>query len=193
LFSGQYAALLSGNRDPGVMLGVQDVDDPALMLLGYQAALDAERGVLAIQEMDDGRPPPQAWVARCVWPGGAAEVRAADFPRQSCVTRAGAVERQQAVPPGPATVAWQRAGYLSVDAGGPGWLVTTVPWYPGWSALLDGAPTSVETVDGALVGLELPPGQHRVTFSYQPAGLELGAFISVLAAVVLLALWRAER
>src|SRR5439155_21816730 len=107
-------------------------------------------------------PRPPAWVARCSWPGGAPEVRASGFPRLACITRAAATAPEEPVPPGPASVREARAGWLVVEAEGPGWLVTTQPWYPGWAAWLDGASATVEVVDGALVGLALPAGIHTV-------------------------------
>jgi uncharacterized membrane protein YfhO len=48
---------------------------------------------------------------------------------------------------------------------------------------------SVEPVDGALVGVELPPGRHLVTISYRPAGLDRGLMLSGLALLMVLALW----
>ena len=74
-----------------------------------------------------------------------------------------------------------------IAAEGPGWLVTSVPWYPGWSASIDGQSAVAEAVDGALVGMELPTGTHTVRISYRPAGLELGTLISISSVLTLAA------
>jgi hypothetical protein len=186
LYSAQYMALLTGTANASVVLQVAQADDPALMLLGYGVVIDWEKSMVFIADP----PPRQAWVARCTWPGTARDVRDPDFPRQACVALATATEREQPVPPGPAQMVAEGAGRLLVEAEGPGWLVTTQPWYPGWAAQLDGAPAPVEVVDGALVGLALPAGEHTVTLSYRPAGLEAGIVISIGAALGMLDLWR---
>ena len=79
-------------------------------------------------------PPPRAWVARCVRPGGALEARQPDFPRTACITRERAAGIRSPCRPGPARIVAEGAGWLTVNASGPGWLVTTQPWYPGWHA-----------------------------------------------------------
>jgi hypothetical protein len=189
LFSAEYMTLLSGSANPGVAMDVERADDPALGLLGYGVLIDRQERLVTSVEP----PPPQVWVAHCVWPGGAQQVRETGFPRHACITRATAVEQDVPVSPGPARVLAERAGWLRVEAEGPGWLVTTQPWYPGWSAWSDGGPLTVEAVDGALVGLPLPAGQQIVTLSYRPARLELGALISLASALALLAWWWLER
>jgi hypothetical protein len=185
LFSAEYMALLTGGANPGVAMDVGRADDPALGLLGYGVLIDRQKRLVTIVEP----PPLQVWVARCVWPGGAREVREPGFPRQACITRAAAAEREAPVPAGPARLLAERAGWLQVEAEGPGWLVTTQPWYPGWSAWIGGAPIPVEAVDGALVGAWLPAGTQVVTLSYRPAGLEQGALISLASGLALMAWW----
>ena len=88
-----------------------------------------------------------------------------------------------------------KSGWLSIQAEGPGWLVTYQPWYPGWTATVDGAPVATEPVDGALTGLSLPPGAHRIELSYRPAWLEIGAGVSLVAGLALLGwlLWERRR
>jgi hypothetical protein len=137
--------------------------------------------------------PPLVWVAHCTWPGRALEVRAPDFPRQSCITRRAATTRDPEVPPGPARIVAEGNGWLRVEAEGPGWLVTVQPWYPGWSGWVDGVAAPVEAVDGALVGLPLPPGPHQVSLSYLPAGLLPGLLISGLTGLLLLLSWYGDR
>lgn len=189
IFSGGYMALLTGGTNPGVVLEASREADSILMLLGYDVLVDRKASLVTIVVP----PPPRAWVARCVWPGGAQEARAPDFPRTQCVTQAGAVSRQQAQPAGPARIVAEGAGWLTVETIGPGWLVTTQPWYPGWQASNDSGWLPVEQLDGALVGVRLPDGQQTVQIRYVPGGLLPGL---VITAVVLLSVafaWWIER
>ena len=56
--------------------------------------------------------------------------------------------------------------------------MTTQPWYPGWAARTEQGWLPVEAgVDGALVGVELPAGEHEIQVRYWP-GLSLGLAIS---------------
>lgn len=192
LVSHAYSTLLLGaSRPEYVVFRVSRADDPVLALLGVQAVFEPGRPPAPPQEP----PRPPAWVARCAWPGGSLEVRQPDFPRQACVARTLAVGRQTPAPAGPARVLAEGAGRLVAEAEGPGWLVTTLPWYPGWSARLDGAPAAVEIVDGALVGVALPGGRHRVELWYVPAGLVEGGLVSTLAGLGLAGwvVWSAAR
>jgi hypothetical protein len=184
LYSSAYALLVIGNPFPGAGFNVQRDSEPILELLGYAASFESDSRRLSVLSPA----PPLAWVARCARPGGAREVRAPDFPRRSCVTLAGAGSADEAVAPGEATLLSRSAGELRAEAEGPGWLVTVEPWYPGWRAWIDGSPSRVEVVDGALVGVELPAGEHRIELSYAPAGLEAGLAVSALTLVGLVGL-----
>ncbi len=70
----------------------------------------------------------------------------------------------------------------------PGMLVLADTWTPDWVAEIDGAPARVLPVDGALRGVAITPGDHRVTFSYRPLATYAGIVLAVVAAV-LLGLW----
>jgi hypothetical protein len=185
LFSGEYMTLLTGRSNAKVEIDVQRDAEQYLALLGYEALIDRRGGRDSITPLTW----PRAWVARCSWPGGALQARERDFPRRSCVTRAAASAREPRVDPAPARIVAEGAGWLTVEAEGPGWLVTTRPWYPGWYAESAGAALSVESVDGALVGVHLPAGPQTVTLRYWPAGLTRGLVVSTVGVVVLLALW----
>jgi hypothetical protein len=186
LFSAGYMELLSGSRNPGVVLSAARDNDAILRLLGYGFVFDRRANQVTVLEP----PPPLVWVARCVRPGGAREVREPAFPRGQCITRDQAPAADPVVSPGPARIVAERAGWLEAEAEGPGWLVTVLPWYPGWSATVDGVAAIVEAVDGALVAVQLPEGDHRVVLSYRPAGLERGLAISAGALLLVLAtLW----
>jgi Bacterial membrane protein YfhO len=59
-------------------------------------------------------------------------------------------------------------------------LVLTDVHFPGWKATVDGKSVPIERVDYLLRGVVVPPGTHRVEFSYEPASFRAGWIISVL-------------
>ena len=63
-----------------------------------------------------------------------------------------------------------------------------VPYYPGWSAALDGNPTPVFPVDEALSGVFVPAGEHEITLQYRSTLFHLGAILSGVAMLILLVL-----
>jgi hypothetical protein len=180
LANNDYANLLTGADQP-MIIEAESADNPALPLLGYSTIVDSRQHTVNVV----APPPPRAWVARCVWPGDALEVRKPGFPRNACVARKSATAREQPATAAPANLLAERSGWQTLAAEGPGWLVTTEPWYPGWTASIDGRPAQIEPVDGTLVGVELPTGAHTISISYRPAGLELGLLISLFSACVL--------
>jgi hypothetical protein len=73
---------------------------------------------------------------------------------------------------------------MQVTADGGGVLVFSETNYPGWRAEVDGRDAPIYTVDSSLMGLVLPPGQHRVVFRFAPRMLWLSALASVAALAV---------
>ncbi len=69
----------------------------------------------------------------------------------------------------------------------PGMLVLSEVFYPGWEAALDGKPVPLLRVNYALRGVPLPAGEHRVHLRFQPSSVRLGAVISALGVLLLLA------
>ena len=64
---------------------------------------------------------------------------------------------------------------LSVPTGATGGIVVlTDQWFPGWTATLDSASVPILRVDGALRGVVVGPGGHRIEFRYQPGWPLLG-------------------
>ncbi len=73
---------------------------------------------------------------------------------------------------------------------GPSYLVLADTFDPGWSAAVDGRPAPIRPAFVAFRAVALPPGSHRVAFSYRPAGWTTGLIVTslgVLATVVCLA------
>jgi hypothetical protein len=59
--------------------------------------------------------------------------------------------------------------------------------YPGWSVTVDGNAVNPLTVDGMYRGVEVPSGEHVVTWMFRPPTLYWGAGISLATAILLLA------
>lgn len=83
---------------------------------------------------------------------------------------------------------------LRVTSSAPALLVISQIYYPGWQATVDGAPAPVLLVDGALDGVAVPGGAHRVDLRFAPLSLRLGAAVTagaLLSVVIVSGLgWR---
>jgi hypothetical protein len=79
--------------------------------------------------------------------------------------------------------------YVRLTAEGPGYLLLTDAYYPGWVATLDGRPTPILRADIMFRAVELPEGIHTVEFRFEPRPVTIGLWVSGLAwASVLLTL-----
>jgi hypothetical protein len=58
-----------------------------------------------------------------------------------------------------------------------------------WRAYVDDAPTRVLRANHAFQAVEVPSGRHRVRLVYEDRAFKLGAFISILTALIWLGLW----
>jgi hypothetical protein len=75
-----------------------------------------------------------------------------------------------------------------------GLLVVSETFYPGWEATVDGQPSPIYEVFGALRGVVLEAGSHRVEMRYRPGVVTLGAWLSFSAiALSLLLIVRSRR
>ncbi len=93
----------------------------------------------------------------------------------------------------PAEVVEYSPNRIRVRASGTGQLVLSEALYPGWRAQVDGVETPIALVEGLLRGVSLGPGAHEVVMEYRPAWLYLGAAISALGLLALVAVWRWAR
>jgi hypothetical protein len=57
--------------------------------------------------------------------------------------------------------------------------------YPGWRAALDDQPASIVRANRGLRAVVVPPGRHRVVFTFEPASVRIGAWLSVSALVAI--------
>jgi hypothetical protein len=76
---------------------------------------------------------------------------------------------------------------VQTQASGQRVLVLTDAAYPGWQATIDGHSAPILTVDVMFRGVVVPPGQHQVAFTYQPASVRLGLAVSLLGLAGLIA------
>ena len=76
-----------------------------------------------------------------------------------------------------------------VQAGLPndGYLVLFDTYHPDWKVDVDGAAAPLMRGDGLFRAVHLARGTHTVTFTYRPRSLYIGAALSALAALVLIA------
>jgi hypothetical protein len=80
--------------------------------------------------------------------------------------------------------------HLVVQATTPasGLLALTEQFDEGWHAQVDGHTAQVVTVDGFMLGVRLPPGQHTVSFRYTAPGLHAGLAVSAVSVLLVLVL-----
>jgi hypothetical protein len=101
----------------------------------------------------------------------------------------------------PAEIRDSRPNRIVVGASGgaPGWLVLTDVWFPGWTAEVDGKPTTLYRADFLFRAVAVPAGDHEVAFTFAPAsywwgrwisGAALGGIAALTAAVAILRLRR---
>ncbi len=76
---------------------------------------------------------------------------------------------------------------ISANLAEEGYLVLTDAHYPGWRALIDGVETPIYRANLLFRAVYLPAGQHRVEFIYDPLSFKLGAAISLVALLALVA------
>ena len=66
-------------------------------------------------------------------------------------------------------------------------------WFPGWSATINSTSASVHIANRRFLAVQVPKGEHRVTFSYQTPGFSTGVLISALTVGLCIALLVWER
>jgi hypothetical protein len=77
----------------------------------------------------------------------------------------------------------------SVSAEGSGYLVVAdAMQQAGWSVTVDGKPASLLPADDAMVAVNVPSGQHRITFRYRAPGQTVGGAVSGIAVLIVIAI-----
>ena len=55
----------------------------------------------------------------------------------------------------------------------------------GWNAYLDGEKVSHYNVDYVLRGMEVPAGQHKISFKFEPQVIKTGSTIALASSILL--------
>lgn len=76
------------------------------------------------------------------------------------------------------------AGTVSCPGGGK--LMTTIPFDPGWTVMVDGERREPEKLLGAFLGIPLSGGTHQISMEFRPAGLTAGLTVSAVSVLILL-------
>jgi hypothetical protein len=83
----------------------------------------------------------------------------------------------------------------TVVAPAPGLAIVLDPWFPGWTATVDGAPAPVLRADFAFIGVPVPAGTHRLALTYRNVQVGRGALVALAttAALAFALGWRRRR
>jgi uncharacterized membrane protein YfhO len=66
---------------------------------------------------------------------------------------------------------------IEIQALGPGILVLSEVYYPGWQVWVDGERTEIEVAKDILRAVRVESGSHRVVFIFRPWSVYLGLFL----------------
>jgi hypothetical protein len=80
----------------------------------------------------------------------------------------------------------------TLEAPRAGVAVVLEPWFPGWSATVDGAPAPIARTDFAFMAVPVPEGRHAIRLEYRNAQVGRGALVAAATLAALLAAlgWR---
>ncbi len=70
-----------------------------------------------------------------------------------------------------------------------GLVVLSDTYFPGWTATVDGKPVGILEVYGALRGVVVEKGEHRIEMVYRPWSALVGGGLSLLGIGLLLWVW----
>jgi uncharacterized membrane protein YfhO len=76
---------------------------------------------------------------------------------------------------------------MDVDCPGDAFLVLSERFDDGWGATIDGTEIPVRRAYGLVLGVSVPPGQHRLEVRYRPPGFWPAALVSALVALGIVA------
>jgi hypothetical protein len=76
---------------------------------------------------------------------------------------------------------------LEANLVAPGYLILSEATYPGWRARVDGEETQILTADLLFQAIWLDAGLHQIEFAFKPLPVRIGAAVSALGLILLLA------
>ena len=80
-----------------------------------------------------------------------------------------------------------------VNAAERGVLFTSIPYETGWTVKIDGEVAETEKIFEAFLSVDIPAGEHEITFEYFPAGLKPGIIITLASIAILAMLFIVDR
>lgn len=81
----------------------------------------------------------------------------------------------------------------TVNAAERGVLFTSIPYETGWTVKIDGEEAETEKIFEAFLSVDIPAGEHEITFEYFPAGLKPGIIITLASIAILAMLFIVDR
>jgi Bacterial membrane protein YfhO len=75
---------------------------------------------------------------------------------------------------------------VATDSPSSAYLVLSDTFDPGWSASLDGKPAPIRPAYVTFRAVFMPPGAHKVVFTYRPAGFQTGLIVTCFGLVIAL-------
>ena len=81
----------------------------------------------------------------------------------------------------------------TVNAAERGVLFTSIPYETGWTVKIDGEVAETEKIFEAFLSVDIPAGEHEITFEYFPAGLKSGIIITLASIAILAMLFIVDR
>jgi hypothetical protein len=78
---------------------------------------------------------------------------------------------------------------IQLGAHQPGWVVLSDVFYPGWRAYVDDEPSQIQPANYLFRAIEVPAGEHEITFTYRPWSFYSGVLISSLSWIGLFFVW----
>ena len=76
-------------------------------------------------------------------------------------------------------------GCLQLNAVGPGRLIVSEAYFPGWQASVDGQPHRVKPYKDIFLSVDLGEGKHKIDLCYSPFSFKCGACLTILTLLFL--------
>lgn len=86
----------------------------------------------------------------------------------------------------PSTVLVDRPGKMIVRAEGPGQLVFSESYFPGWNAKVDGRKSKILPFEDVFLSVPLKGGSHQIELTYRPQSFLIGLWISIITGLALI-------
>ncbi|NPV76744.1 MAG: hypothetical protein HPY59_10270 [Anaerolineae bacterium] len=87
---------------------------------------------------------------------------------------------------GDVEISRRSANRIEISVNGPGTLILSEVYYPGWIAFIDGDRTDIQKTGGLFRSVVVPEGRHIVRFVFRPISVFIGMGLSVLTWMIIL-------